>query len=98
MSGDPRTGFQRRAPQEFVRRHRLLAGALHLRETYRSRTAGDGKPVIERRASRAGALAFCRTQRLDPYAIDLEPGAGKRRKSANVIVHLLPWLRPVDEI
>ena len=89
-------GFDRRAAQEFVRRHRLLAGALHLHEPHRAVAAGDGELVVEHRARRRLSFGLGRAQRLDAHAIDLEPGAGKRRQAANVVVHLVRRLRPID--
>src|ERR1700704_5398601 len=56
--------------------------------------------LIEQGASRARALGRRRAQDLDALALavqhDLEPGAGMRDESADMIVHLAGRPRPVD--
>src|ERR1019366_134059 len=95
-SSKPRAGFDLGAAQEFFRPHRLPSGALHLGEPHGAVAAGDGQRTVERRAGDAFALASGRAQRLNAHAADLEPGAGIWRQAANVVVHLLPRLGPID--
>src|SRR5674476_1390351 len=42
------------------------------------------------------ALALGRAQCLDAHTAELEPGAGKRRQPADVVVHAGSRLRPID--
>ena len=72
--------------------HRLLAGALHLREPHRALAAGHGEARRRARCRARRTLALGRAQGLDARAGELEPGAGKRRQPADVVVHLLPRL------
>src|SRR3974377_1733158 len=88
--------FHRRAAQKFLRRHRLFSGALHLRKPPRAAAPGEGWMLVEQRAGRAAALAFGRAQRFDAHATGLEPGTGKRRQPADLVVHLNPGLAPID--
>ena len=88
--------LHRRAPQKFVRVHRLLAGALHLRETYCTAATGDAESIINRPPGRPRSFSFSRSQCFDPDAIQLEPCAGERRQAPNVVVYVLPRMRPVD--
>src|SRR6185437_7273522 len=91
-----RSYFDRRAAQEFVRAHRLAAFALHLCQPHRAIAAGDGEAVVKRGAGFALAVALGRSECLDARAAQLEPGAGKRRQPADVVVNLFPRLCPID--
>src|SRR5438477_6798416 len=99
-SAQLRAGRELRAPQKFVRAHRLAPRALQLQEPHRALATGHGEPIIENRSRNAAPLPPSRAQNLDahwPVALDgLAPGAGKRRETADVVVHLLPGLAPVD--
>src|SRR3954470_9184941 len=95
MTGSPQegAGLERRTAQELVGLHGLLAGALQFEDAQCTVSAGDGELVVEQRARRTGAIRARGAQDLHAYRLavdrDLEPGARKRRKAADVIVHLL---------
>ena len=55
-SAEHRAGAKRNAAQEFVGRHRLLAGALDLGEAHGALAAGNGQMIVEHRAGRARDL------------------------------------------
>ena len=55
-----------------------LAGALQFGQQHGAVTAGDGEPVVERRARHARPGYDPAAQRLDALAAQLEPGAGER--------------------
>src|SRR5438105_5169429 len=99
-SAQLRAGHELRAPQKFVRAHRLAPRALQLQEPHRALATGHGEAIIENRAGNAAPLPPSRAQNLDahwPVALDdLAPGAGERREASDMIVHLLPGLAPVD--
>ena len=69
-------------------------GCRPARCTCMSRTAPSPQAIVNLSSSTVPgaplALAFGRAQRLDAHAADLEPGAGKRRQPADVVVHLCP--------
>ena len=88
--------LHRRAPQKFVRIHRLLASALHLRETHCAAATGNAESIIKRPPGRPRSFSLGRSQCFYPDAIELEPGARKRRQAPNVVVYVLPRMRPVD--
>ena len=69
-----------------------VIGCLPARCTCVSRTAPSPQAMVRLSSSTVpgvpASLAFGRAQRLDAHAADLEPGAGKRRQAADVVVHL----------
>ena len=93
-SRQPRPG-DRRAAQEFLRLHRLLPA----RCNSTMRTAPSPQAMVSWSSSTVPGAPLPspgRAQHLHPLAAKLAPGAGKRRQPADMVVHLLPRLRPVD--
>src|SRR5437764_10579720 len=95
-STEPRARHELRAPQKFIRAHRLASRALQLQEPHRALATGHGEAIIENRAGNAAPLPPSGAQNLDahrPVVLDgLAPGAGERREASDMIVHLLPGL------
>ena len=81
--------LNRRAAQEIFRRHRLSSRALQFEQPHRALAAGNREPVVQHRARRAGTLRLRRAQHLDTGPFRLEPGAGKGRQPADMVVHAL---------
>src|SRR6185369_7481193 len=95
-SGKLLASLYRRTTQELFRRHRLLAGALHMQQPDRTVAAGHGQTVIDGLTGRAAPLGARAAQHLDTYAAEFEPRAGKWRQAANAVVHRARRFRPVD--
>src|SRR5690606_5902969 len=80
--------------------HDALALALYEGEAHCTLAAGDGQLVIEDAAGGTAALRESCAQRLNAdrgsVERELEPGSGKRRQPAEVVVHLHRRPRPVD--
>ena len=85
-------GRDRRAAQEFVGLHRLAAGALQFDEPHRA--ARRRRPSACRRArgrARLRPAPFGGAQNFDAARVgEFEPGAGKRRQAAAMVVDLAP--------
>src|SRR5271165_220577 len=96
VSAEDRSGRNFSAAQKLLRLHRLAAGALELEDAHRASAARHCEVIVEHGAGRALALALGRSQNLDAGAVALEPGAGKRREPAAMIVHGAPRPYPVD--
>ena len=81
-----------------------VIGCLPARCSSRMRTAPSPQAIVsaivEHGAGRAAPSPRVRAQHLDAHrravARDLEPGAGKRRQPADMVVHRAPRPRPVD--
>src|SRR6202047_1376188 len=99
-SRKPHPRVQRRTAREFLRLHRLLAGALQFENPNGALLAGDRQAVIEQLARCARSIGDFTAQDLDPrrraFEGHLAPGAWKRRQAVNVAKHVTGRPVPVD--
>src|SRR6185312_16801402 len=100
MSRQPRAGRDRRTPQEFLRRHRRLAGALQFENPYRAIPAADAEAIVQQFARSPRTIGSFAAQNLDARRLlvhdDLAPRARKRRQSVDMAKHSAGWPGPVD--
>src|SRR5947207_6442614 len=91
------------AAQERGGRHGLAPRTLQFQDPNRALAASDRETAFDDCAGHARTLALGRAQHLDAtrraallVLRPFKPCTGKWRQSANAIVHLLPWTRPLN--